>query len=439
MNIYLGIDIGTSKICVLALEADTKKPIEIISGENRSNLKTKDDFSEQEPMRIKQIVFDLINKIKKRIKSKITAIGITGQMHGMLFTDKNLKPLSNLITWQDKRSEKLIPEIYQKTKDIKYYECGCHTKPGYMGATLYWFYKNKLIPKNLHRVCFISDWIAANLIQENEVFTDSTHAASSGIFDIKKMGWHWRLIEKLGIKKEIFPKIKNHGEIIGFTKEGIPVNCILGDNQASVFGSTHEHDERECIILNIGTGAQVSIVINNFVKTVDSLELRPYLDEKYILVGASLNGGAVYSLLKDFFVSIGSSFWRISKEDLFEKMNKLASKVPKNCNGLICYPYFFGERGKNDIRASFVGLNIHNFTAAHLCRAILEGVVKVLYNLYKETGEKRKYIIGSGNAIKKNKVLQEIIKDTFNMDLKLSPYDEEAAYGAALLAAKIQC
>ncbi len=51
-------------------------------------------------------------------------------------------------------------------------------------------------------------------------------------------------------------------------------------------------------------------------------------------------------------------------------------------------------------------------------------------------GKERRFIIGSGNAIKRNKVLQEIIQQTFQMDLKLSPYQEEASYGAALLSMK---
>jgi len=473
-KIYLGIDIGTSKICVLALNSYSIKPVEIISEKNFSVVKTEKDFSEQDPKIIKQITFDLINKIRKKIKFPISGIGITGQMHGMLFVDKNLKPLSNLITWQDKRSKNLIEEIQHKTKGIEFSECGCYIKPGYMGSTLYWFYKNNLVPKNIYKVCFIHDWLGACLTQHNEIFTDPTDAASSGIFNIKKMDWHWNFIEKLRIKKEIFPTIKNSGEIIGFTKEGIPVACAFGDNQASIFGSVTYNNLvadssgsviktngsnfgktemktyfennlnklwRECIIINIGTGSQVSVILDKFVKFREGLELRPYIDGKYILVGASLNGGSIYSVLKDFFITAGKSFWKIKQENIFETMNKLASKIPFGCDGLVCEPYFFGERINEELKASFVGLDINNFTVSHFCKAILEGMIRILYNYYKSMKQNRKYIIGSGNAIKRNEVLQKIIKQTFNMELKLNLIDEEAAYGAALLSFRrdIQC
>lgn len=57
-------------------------------------------------------------------------------------------------------------------------------------------------------------------------------------------------------------------------------------------------------------------------------------------------------------------------------------------------------------------------------------MVRVLHNFYVKMGEKKEYIIGTGNAIKENKLLQEIVIETFNMNLKLSPYNEEAAKGA---------
>ena len=114
-------------------------------------------------------------------------------------------------------------------------------------------------------------------------------------------------------------------------------------------------------------------------------------------------------------------------------MNKLASKVPPGCDGLWFNPCFFGERGREGLKASIMGLDATNFTPGHLSRGALEGMIKILYNYYENMAEPRKYIIGSGNAIKKNKVLHEIIEQIFNLKLKLNTIQEEAAYGAALL------
>ena len=436
MKVYLGIDVGTSKICVLALDGISGRPIDIVSEKNSSGVKCEKGFSEQDPKIIREKTIYLVNKIRRRIKSEISGVGITGQMHGMLLVDKSLKPLTNLITWQDKRSEKLIPEILSKAGDNPFCECGCLIRPGYMGASLFWFYKNKLIPKNVYKACFIHDWIGANLANQNFMFTDPTNAASSGLFNVKKMDWNRELIGKLGIKEKIFPEIRSSGETIGFTKEGVPVGCALGDNQASILGSFHGYRDGECINMNIGTGSQVSVIVRNFTKISDGLELRPYLNGKYILVGASLSGGAAYSVLRDFFESVGMKLCGVRGDSIFQKMNRLASKAPEGCDGLVCSPYFFGERGREELKASFNGLDANNFTVSHVSRAMLEGMVRVLHEFYGRMRKKRKYIVGSGNGIKRNRVLQKVTEKTFNMDLKLSPYEEEAAYGTALLAAK---
>lgn len=152
--------------------------------------------------------------------------------------------------------------------------------------------------------------------------------------------------------------------------------------------------------MNMGTGSQVSVIVNNFIRFSSNLELRPYLGGKYILVGASLNGGAVYSVLKDFFASIGINFWRIKEDNIFETMNKLASKVPYGCDGLSCSPYFFGERGREELKAAFSGLDPGNFTVSHISRSVLEGMVRILYEFYKKMRKKRKYIVGSGKCDK---------------------------------------
>ena len=59
-----------------------------------------------------------------------------------------------------------------------------------------------------------------------------------------------------------------------------------------------------------------------------------------------------------------------------------------------------------------------------------------LYQMYttiqKETGIKIRRMIGSGNGLRKNPVLCEIIEDMFKAELVLAECEEEAATGAAM-------
>ncbi len=435
MSYLIGLDIGTSKICALVFDTRKNKALFVLSRENSSFVKIKKEFSEQNPKKIKNIVFTLLEIIRKKFNN-ISAIGITGQMHGGLIVDRKLQPLTNLITWQDKRAKGMIPEIIRKVGEDRFYDCGCLIQSGYMGATLYWLKKYKMIPENAYKVCCIHDWIAAQLMRKKNLYTDPTDAASSGLFNVRKREWNHEVIERLNIEESLLLELKNSGEVIGFTEDEIPVCCAFGDNQASVYASFHRYEGEKAVNLNMGTGSQISLIIKKFKSYKLPFEIRPYMDGGYLMVGASLNGGIVYSLLKDFFVSLGMNFWGVKEKNVFNKMNLLALKAPQGCDGLICNPYFFGERGQGKLKASFVGITHYNFTPSHICRAVLEGMVRVLHNFYVKMGEKKEYIVETGNAIKENKLLQEIVIKTFKMDLKLSSCSEEAAYGAASLAGK---
>ena len=80
-----------------------------------------------------------------------------------------------------------------------------------------------------------------------------------------------------------------------------------------------------------------------------------------------------------------------------------------------------------------------NFTPGHMVRALLEGIAeqfKILYDDMLRGGvSPRTHMVGSGNAIRKNFLLTEILSCTFNMPIRIPKNTEEASFGAALLAA----
>ena len=79
-----------------------------------------------------------------------------------------------------------------------------------------------------------------------------------------------------------------------------------------------------------------------------------------------------------------------------------------------------------------------NFTPADLVHGTLEGMAQELYDLYmlieKGTGIHAGKVIASGEGLRRNRILQSIFQEKFHAPLELSPFDEEAACGAALTA-----
>ena len=81
-----------------------------------------------------------------------------------------------------------------------------------------------------------------------------------------------------------------------------------------------------------------------------------------------------------------------------------------------------------------------NFTPQELTRGVLDGIAAELYahaDALRRANPAADRLVGSGNAIRKNPVLQQCIADRFGMALQISPFPEEAAVGAARFAADL--
>src|SRR4030042_529090 len=107
-RVVISLDIGTSKLCGLALSCDSLQPVVVCSELNDAEVKNLPaDYHEQDPQRIRDLCLGLIQKIlsdKKVRENEVVGIGITGQMHGVMLVNSELEPQSNLITWRDRRT-----------------------------------------------------------------------------------------------------------------------------------------------------------------------------------------------------------------------------------------------------------------------------------------------------------------------------------------------
>lgn len=458
MSLFIGIDIGTSKISAVVIDSRSGAVQSAVSLPNDSRVVYRDkkrvSWTEQNPLRIKKQVFAGIRALVNSMKSSPSAIkgvAMTGQMHGMLLVDSRIEPLTNLITWQDKRCDSLfakkhhsyIYEMINRAGGAGIFDStGTFPSTGYAGATLFWLAQNRSLPKKTHRFAFIHDWLSALLSGNCRIYTDPTDAGSTGMFNIRNRKWYSTLIKKLGLPQKILPEVKESGAVIGAVSKTVagqtglpqntPVHCAIGDNQAGMLAGIG--NRKDLLFVNIGTGAQVSVLSDRFVK-INGIDTRCYPANQYVLVGATLSGGQAYQLLENFFSDAGRAFWNIKKSPpLFARMNVLAEKP----SALVCKPLFFGQRNNPAETGFFANINQHNFTTADFCRAVLEGIVEELYGYYTDIRRqihcRHKAIVCSGSVIRQNPVLVKIIRCRFNLPVKLAIYDEEAAAGAASIA-----
>lgn len=97
----LGIDIGTTGICGIIVDCKSGEILDSVNINNDSFIKTDKDYERiQSPERITEIVENIV---KKLCNTDTKAIGISNQMHGILYADESGKAISPLYTWQDAR------------------------------------------------------------------------------------------------------------------------------------------------------------------------------------------------------------------------------------------------------------------------------------------------------------------------------------------------
>jgi sedoheptulokinase len=385
---------------------------------------------------------------------EVRCIGVTGQQHGLALLDGLGRPVAPAITWQDQRGEELMPEsdesyvrrlIALAGGPPAFERMGCLPATGYLGVTLFWLAQHQALDAGVAQVGLIPD-AAVTYLTGHAVATDPTNGGSSGLLDIHARDWDWEIMDRLRLPRGLFPLIAEAGSPAGTLRADlarrwglpneIPVGVALGDNQASFLGSVRR--PAESVLVNIGTGGQVSAWVPEPAR-LDDFDTRCFPGGGYLLVGATLYGGATYAAWRGFLRDVGVAFFGATgQEELYDRMTELAGAVASGAEGVRCNPLFAGTRADPAARGGFAGLTTATLTPAHLTRALLEGMADGYHALYARMrpiiGE-RALLVGSGNALARNPLLARLVSERFGRPMHLAPAAEAAALGAALTAA----
>ncbi|MRN54902.1 sedoheptulokinase [Paenibacillus monticola] len=434
---FIGIDIGTTTITGLVYDLERKTILHSNTADNlvSSHLSSEEWERQQDPDEIFLQVEDILNNLIAW-EPEVLGIGLTGQMHGIVYVDLKGKHVSPLYTWQDGRGS-LAMEDSHSYADYLSEHSGYTVAPGYGLVTHFYNLRNGLVPASAVSFCTIADYVALRLTGTVVPLIDPTQAAGMGCYNFELNDFDKVAIAAAGLDPAMLPKVVPSGAVIGLTNQGIPVHASLGDNQASFLGSV-PHPE-ETVLMNIGTGSQLSVLLPEYSGTVRGMEVRPYPGGGVLMVGAALSGGKSYALLESFFRQLIRSYTGEEPTDVYSLMDQLLRIEPNEARGLRVSPRFLGTRTDPDVRGTVKGITLDNFTPGSLTHAFLQGMIDELYAFFRVLEEKMvkpfKLLIGSGNALRANPELCTKAQITFGLPLKLSDAPEEAAVGAALCAA----
>jgi sedoheptulokinase len=456
----LGIDFGTSKIAAVLIDLETKEIIYSRSKTTNSYIINENPLKrEQDIKKIRDVFISCIEEITDNSDREIVSLGLTGQMHGIMGLNSHGVPVTNFVTWQDERGNEVVKNGQTLLGEMDERGGKRPIASGYGIVTLYdWLTKARI--RDISKICTLPDYFGMELTGKNRPVMDHSMAHSIGSFDLDAAAWDFNYISRLGIDQNYFPDIVlpttvtgelNSGLFPGFRRnKAVPVSVAIGDNQASFIGSVKDY--MDTILINIGTGSQISFVIENLDRIVSTdadsfnindqeniyinhydVDVRPFVEKSYLIAGSALSGGCVYDTLKTFFLKTAEELFGVASTDgIWDKMEHAAMKET-DMEGLMVYPLFAGKRSNPEARGSIAGLSAANFTPSKLIYATLEGIAKILKDMIADPIIKnKKYLYGSGNGLRKNVPLQKVISSMFQKELFIPQHEEEAALGAAI-------
>jgi sedoheptulokinase len=441
----LGIDIGTSKVAAVIADRDGAVAA-WASRPHGADLPAPAGRAEQDPERLLELALGVAAELPDNLRRQCRAVGVTGQMHGVVALDAAGRALTPLVTWQDRRcleDPEFLPALLARTHRPLH--------AGYGGATLAWLQRHGQLPRPIALAATIQDLLVARLCGLPRPVTDPTSAAGWGLLDLASMRWDLGTVEAIGLPASLLPELlpcaAHAGAVTAAMAQsvgipaGVPVAVAIGDNQASLLATVGASEED--LALTLGTGAQLSCVVGPSRRPADAalvgtpeqaLEYRPFPGGRLAAVAASLAGGAAWEWLAGIVEGVLRDLRMPAppRAQLYERLNALGLAAP---SGLVVDPSLVGERHDPTRRGSIRGIGPDNFTLATLARGLAEGICRNLRDMLPPAllaGRKR--LVGSGNALRRNPLLQHAAEEVFQLPLTIYPGKEEAATGAAINA-----
>lgn len=430
---FIGIDIGTTSIC--GTKYDISKHItDTLFIKNEAGIESPNPSQKlQDPDWIVNCVLGIVKKFESATQP-IQGIGVTGQMHGILYLDKDGNAVSPLHTWQDNSGNQIFNNGHTYAEFLTAYT-GHHLSTGYGLVTHFYHLKNALVPHNATKLCTIMDYVVMKLTNRKTPVTDYTNAAGLGFFNTFENKFDTTSLKNVGIDPAMLPDINESAILTGHYDSGIPVYAAIGDNQASFIGSVE--NKNNSIHITIGTSSQLSVYSDMYLES-DILDTRPFPGGGYLLVGAALSGGQSLAVLKSLFDTVlqSSKHDSLDDDDFYQMINTI--DYVNNGDGLSVGTLFNGSRNNPFSKGSISNISTTNFTAKDLILGFMNGICEEVYQFYhllpEELKKNRNILIGAGNAIKKNPLLCKALQDTFQLPMIMSAHEEDAAIGACYIA-----
>lgn len=431
MELYLGLDVGTQGTKGLVFDVETSRVVaraarayELLGG-------LAPGAAEQHPDTWVEAVGAVARELAQTLGPAwrgVRALGVSGQQHGCVVLDEQLRVVRPAKLWCDTETADEARELSSKL--------GRNVPTGFTASKLLWLARHE--PERWRRtrhVLLPHDYVNARLT--GELAMECGDASGTGFFDVRARRFDPRAVA--AVDPELaskLPRLVGAGELVGRLDRagaqllglpaGVPVSAGAGDNMASAIGSGATRPG--VVVASLGTSA-----------TVFACSREPVIDPAGLIAPFCDSTGAWLPLLcvmnatgvlEELCAAFACDHATLTAE---------AAREPLGARGVVCLPYWQGERVPDLPHATgaFLGLRPGLMRRGLLYRAALEGVTLNLawgVQRLRELGlaVERVRVVGGGA---RNELWRALLADALGAEVETLVESESAALGAALQAA----
>jgi xylulokinase len=420
----LGLDLGTGSCKALLLE-----PNGTVVGEASRHYAVhapQTGWAESEPKAWWTAILEAAREAVGEHAPEVHAIGLSGQMHGTVLTNKAGTPTRNAILWSDTRSSEVLGS-FLRLSQAQLKRLGNPIVAGMMGSSLLWCKQTGQLEGATHAL-LPKDWLRLQLT--GEVASEPSDASATLLYDLEADDWAWDVLEQLELP-HILPPLVASAAVAGTltraaaaalgVRAGIPIATGGGDTPCAMLGNGIV--QVGVAQLSVGTGAQIVLLQDHNQADPSTHAYRTVLPDspKYYAMSAMQNAGLALERVRHWLGLEWGAFHN-------------AAFSVEDTQDLIFLPYLSGERTPHlnaTMRGAFLNLGLQH-TQSHLARAALLGVALSLKDglaVLPTISELR--LVGGGTLEPR---WRQMLCDVLGVPLVSSGTPNASARGAALLS-----
>nr|MBA2390907.1 xylulokinase [Geodermatophilaceae bacterium] len=379
---------------------------------------------------------------------ELAAVGLSGQMHGLVLLDSRGEVLRPCIMWNDQRTVAQCDEITRRVGAGRLLQLtGNPVLPGFTAPKILWVREHEpevyarvthiLLPKDYLRYCLSGGH-----------FSDVSDASGTALFDVGRRNWSDEMREALEIPRGWLPEVTESPVVSARVSAeaseatGLPVGLPIvgggGDQAAQAVGAGIVAEG--LVSATLSTSGVVFAASDRY-RIEPEGHLHAFCHAApgmWHLMGVMLSAAGSFRWYKETLCRAEVNQAEAAGRDVYDLLTEGAAAVPPGSDGLLFLPYLSGERTPYpdaDARGVFFGLTLRH-RQAHLTRAVLEGVsygLRDSLELMRDLGIRIEQVRASGGGAR-SLLWCQILADVFGTEIVTLNATEGAAYGAALLA-----